>query len=182
MTQRQYTYGLLCLFLLGFTSAAYAILSSEEPSRLIPTDPDYAAASAAFARAAWQGVLDTLPVWWHVGPGMMTPTTSWAMSTANSATIVRLCHTTTRRSTSIRITVVPSNTSVRRMWSWAAWHRHVRRLPAWKRPANGLRTKAPAAAGKHGVKNGRSYTRPLPPITDRLGLIAQRSRGKDCQA
>jgi hypothetical protein len=32
------------------------------------------------------------------------------------------------------------------------------------------------------VKNGRSYTRPLPPITDRLGLIAQRSRGKDCQA
>jgi tetratricopeptide (TPR) repeat protein len=57
MMPRRYAYACLVLLCLGLASVASAVLNSEGPPRPIPTDPDYAAARAAFERADWQGVL-----------------------------------------------------------------------------------------------------------------------------
>jgi len=50
----------LALFMLGLELPALAVLSDSESSRQVSSDPDYAAGLAAFQRAEWQNVLDTM--------------------------------------------------------------------------------------------------------------------------
>ncbi len=48
------------LLLLLLTLSALAVMSDSESPRQAPNDPEYAAGLAAFQRADWQNVLDTM--------------------------------------------------------------------------------------------------------------------------
>lgn len=50
----------LALLLLGLALPALAVMSDSESPRQVSNDPDYAAGVAAFHRADWQNVLDTM--------------------------------------------------------------------------------------------------------------------------